>query len=418
MQESVFTQLSFCFDDENLNAPALLAAPEEAGSYLAADPLIVLPISTAIDRVDPAACRIQDQPPVSAKNQANDHSTCTTKKKKSIQEKQTAKKPTKKAGRSKAIAAEAFAATAPPVHVVCEAPADDSEPPAYEQIASSGDLAAEAKLLSPADESEVLLVNQTSDVSAPVEPDEVPDPETLNIEPLCDDGVAGEADNARDSQPGSILSAGSDLKDVVRLAARAYSDDRSEYGNSISDGNDGEWDWLLDDRGRLVSPGRSRDTLADFIMTSIASVWDNATTAGNSPEKTMTAIGQELHRAADILGRCMDRIDALRNQDEDSESDRPISLREIIQGAAAGYTKAGKNAWNQLISEDGFFEAEADFEDLLATFVIREIGFGYNSSQSAVESIDNAVAGVACAQSRLRRVATSIAWSLELSFCY
>jgi len=101
------------------------------------------------------------------------------------------------------------------------------------------------------------------------------------------------------------------------------------------------------------------------------SVWDNSTKAGNSPEKTMTAIVKELNRAADILVRCADRIDALRNQDEDSESDRSISLREIIQGAAAGYTKAGKNAWNQLISEDGFLEAESDFEDLLATFLIR-----------------------------------------------
>jgi hypothetical protein len=44
---------------------------------------------------------------------------------------------------------------------------------------------------------------------------------------------------------------------------------------------------LLDDHGRLVSPGRSGDTLADFIMTSMAGVWDNATEAGNSPEKTM-----------------------------------------------------------------------------------------------------------------------------------
>ena len=36
----------------------------------------------------------------------------------------------------------------------------------------------------------------------------------------------------------------------------------------------------------------------------------------------MTAIVKELNRAADILVRCADRIDALRNQDEDSESDR------------------------------------------------------------------------------------------------
>jgi hypothetical protein len=251
----------------------------------------VVPIGIAIDRANPAADRIQDQTLVSGKNQAKDHSTCKTKKKKSIQEKQTAKKTTKKAGRSKAIAAEAVAAAAPPVPVVRDAPADNSEPPAYEQVASSGDLAAEAEVLSPADESEVLPVPETSAVSVPVEPDEVPVPEPLNIETPNDDSVAGEPDYARDSEPGSILSASSGLTDVVRLAARAYSDNRSEYGTSISGGNDEEWNWLLDDRGRLVSPGRSGDTLADFIMTSIASVWDDATEAGNPPEKTMTAIG-------------------------------------------------------------------------------------------------------------------------------
>jgi hypothetical protein len=327
----------------------------------------VLPNSTSIDRVDPAARRIQDQTPVSAKKQAKDHSTCETKRNKSIHEKQTAKKTTKKAGRSKATADQACAVTAPPVHVVREAPADDHEP--------------------------------------------------LNIKPTWDEGVAGGWDYVRDSEPGSILSAGSSLKDVVRLAARAYSNDRFESGDSNCDGNDGEWDWLLDDHGRLVSPGRSGDTLADFTMISIVSVWDNSTKAGNSPEKTMTAIVQELQRAADILGRCVDRIDDLRYQDEDSESDKPISLREIIQASAAGYTKAGKNAWNQMIGEDGFFEAENDFEDLLAKFVIREIGLGYSSSEPRANSIDNAIAGVACAQSRLRRVATAIAWSHEMSLC-
>jgi hypothetical protein len=287
MQEPIFAQIRFSFGDENANAAALSAALEEARPYLVADPPIVVLIGIAIDRADPAADRIHDQTPVSAKNQAKDHSTSKTKKKKSIQEKQNAKKTTQKAGRSKAIAAGAFAAAAPLVPVVRNPPADNSEPPAYEQFASSGDLAAEAEMLSPADESEVLPVRETSALSVPVEPDEVPDPAQLNIETPYDDRVAGEPDYARDSEPGSILSAGSGLKDVIRLAARAYSDHRSEYGNSFSDGNYGEWDLLLDDHGRLVSPGRSGDTLADFIMTSMAGVWDNATEAGNSPEKTM-----------------------------------------------------------------------------------------------------------------------------------
>ena len=172
----------------------------------------MLPISTELDRASPAPGRIEDRTPVSAENQANDHPTCESKKKKSRQEKQNAKKITEEAERSKAIAA-----AAPPLDVARKALADDPEP--------------------------------------------------LNIKPTCDEGVARERDYVSDSEPSSILSTGSGLKDVVRLAARAYIDDRSESGDSISDGSDGEWDWLLDDHGRRVSPGRSGDTLADFIIT-------------------------------------------------------------------------------------------------------------------------------------------------------
>lgn len=63
-------------------------------------------------------------------------------------------------------------------------------------------------------------------------------------------------------------------------------------------------------------------------------------------------------------------------------------------------------------------EAEDDFQDLLATFVIREIGYGLSASEPASIVNDNAISGINCAQAPLLRAATAIAWSRELSFCY
>lgn len=429
MNNLLFDQLSFCFGEENPDAAAVLSvAIEEARPYLRAEPPGAIPIDVTIDKPD-----LAEAPVAQDWERAEDPATRKTKKKKTIplatmKQASTAEpdvsrpaNPKRSAGRprkSKAIAEHVVAPPAPSV-----ASSAVSADVADIRVAFSGDLPScdpGETAVSPSEDSAALPAPESYAALVVVEPDEV----LSEIEPVDQDSIYDDSAHeeigyvAERSTPD--IDERSGLRDVVRVAARAYSDERADagFGDSTSDPEEGDWDWLLDERGRLVSPGRSGDTLADFVITSIANVWDDAAGAGNTPEKAITAIGQELHRAADILARCVDRIDALRDPDGDAEGDRPIFLREIVQAAAAGYCKAGKNVWNQLINEDGYFEAEADFEDLLAAFVIREIGFGYSSSEPAATTIDNAIAGLSSAQARLRRVACAIAWSQELAFCY
>lgn len=237
----------------------------------------------------------------------------------------------------------------------------------------------------------------TVKAETPVATEDSPD---AAIEPAAS-AIAQTVEEDVESEPCDEL-AEAPLKGIVRCAARAY-------GNDWEDGKecDGtEWEYLLDDNGRLISPGRAEDRLADFIITSINRVYDE----GFGEDKLTSALGETFMLAADILGRCFDRIDALRCTEENSEDDEPIALRIIVQAAAAGYTKAGKNSWNQLINEDGCFEAQDDFDDLLAVFVLRELGTTYEAHECAEAQIRNASNAMELAQSRLRRVATSLAY--------
>jgi hypothetical protein len=57
------------------------------------------------------------------------------------------------------------------------------------------------------------------------------------------------------------------LRELVRIAAKAYNDDDPE-------GDESAWDEVIDSNGRLIARGKLGDTLADFIIIELAETYD------------------------------------------------------------------------------------------------------------------------------------------------
>lgn len=184
------------------------------------------------------------------------------------------------------------------------------------------------------------------------------------------------------------------LPELVRTAAHAY---ENTWGPSASIGAGSDaWNSFVDENGRLLSPGGAMDGLVDFIVTAIGNAYDRAESVEECNQQIEStfrqAVGslQEVRKALDMLtGRAV-KI--------------PYVLRGIVQVAGAGYTKGSINAWNRLMDSDGKLNARANFDDLLARFVILELGSVFEENEHPDVQVETATCAIAKAEAQLEAV--------------